>query len=129
MRLQIKNFAAIREADIQFDGITVIAGENNAGKSTVGKILFSLFHGFYNMKEKIQSNRWQAISNKISQDIDENMNFTSQLNGELSDDRWRYQHHLFRQFKKKHPLNEEECVAFIEDYVKDLVQEIGRAHV
>lgn len=122
MRLQIKNFAAIREADIQFDGITVIAGENNAGKSTVGKILFSLFHGFYNMKEKIQSNRWQAISNKISQDIDENMNFTSQLNGELSDDRWRYQHHLLRQFKKKHPLNEEECVAFIEDYVKDLVQ-------
>lgn len=49
MRLQIKNFAAIREADILFDGITVIAGANNAGKSTVGKILFSLFHGFYNM--------------------------------------------------------------------------------
>ena len=35
MRLQIKNFAAIRAADIQFDGITVIAGENDAfGKPT-----------------------------------------------------------------------------------------------
>lgn len=122
MRLQIKNFAAIREADIQFDGITVIAGENNAGKSTVGKILFSLFHGFYNMQEKIQSNRWRAISNKVSQDIDENMNFTSQSNGEFPDDRWRYQHDLLRRFKKKHPLNEEECMAFIEDYVKDFAQ-------
>ena len=78
MRLQIKNFAAIREADIQFDGITVIAGENNAGKSTVGKILFSLFHGFYDMQEKIQNNRWQAISNKVSRDIDESMDITNQ---------------------------------------------------
>lgn len=122
MRLQIKNFAAIREADIQFDGITVIAGANNAGKSTVGKILFSLFHGFYNMQEKIQSNRWSAISNKISQDIDENMNFTSQPNGEFPGDRWRHQHNLLMRFKEKHPLNENECMDFIETYVKDFAQ-------
>jgi len=31
----------IKSADIQFDGLTVIAGENDMGKSTVGKILFS----------------------------------------------------------------------------------------
>ena len=40
MKLNIKNFAKIKEADIIVDGITVIAGENNTGKSTVGKILF-----------------------------------------------------------------------------------------
>lgn len=37
MRLEIKNFAKIKEADITLDGITVIAGENNTGKSTVVK--------------------------------------------------------------------------------------------
>ena len=73
MRLQIKNFAAIRAADIQFDGITVIAGENDAGKSTVGKLLFSLFHSLYDMSGKIQMNRWQAVANKVVQDIDESM--------------------------------------------------------
>lgn len=40
MKLRIKNFAKIEDADINIDGITVIAGENNTGKSTVGKIFF-----------------------------------------------------------------------------------------
>ena len=45
MELSIRDFAKIKQADIVIDGITVIAGENNTGKSTVGKILFSLFNG------------------------------------------------------------------------------------
>lgn len=40
MKLSISNFAKIDKADITIDGITVIAGENNTGKSTIGKILF-----------------------------------------------------------------------------------------
>lgn len=39
MELSIRDFAKIQQADIVIDGITVIAGENNTGKSTVGKIL------------------------------------------------------------------------------------------
>ena len=38
MKLNISNFAKIDNADIIIDGITVIAGENNTGKSTIGKI-------------------------------------------------------------------------------------------
>ena len=53
MKLSIKNFAKIKNADITIDGITVIAGENNTGKSTVGKILFSLFNSLSNVNEKI----------------------------------------------------------------------------
>ena len=36
MKLSIKNFAKIKETDIIIDGITIIAGENNTGKSTIG---------------------------------------------------------------------------------------------
>ena len=32
----------IKEANVKIDGLTVIAGENDTGKSTVGKMLFSL---------------------------------------------------------------------------------------
>lgn len=39
MELSIRDFAKIQQVDIVIDGITVIAGENNTGKSTVGKIL------------------------------------------------------------------------------------------
>ena len=37
MRLRILNFAKVKEADIILDGITIIAGKNNTGKSTIGK--------------------------------------------------------------------------------------------
>lgn len=56
MKLNIKNFAKIKEANIVIDGITVIAGENNTGKSTVGKILFALFNSLSNVDEKILEN-------------------------------------------------------------------------
>lgn len=42
MRLELKNINTIQHADIRLDGLTVIAGENGTGKSTVGKVLFSL---------------------------------------------------------------------------------------
>ena len=46
MNLLIDNFAKIKHANIEFNGITVIAGDNNTGKSTIGKILFALFDAF-----------------------------------------------------------------------------------
>lgn len=45
MDLHIKNIGAIGSIDIKVEGITVIAGENSSGKSTVGKVLYSLLHG------------------------------------------------------------------------------------
>ena len=44
MELKVRNFAKIAEADIIVDGITVIAGNNNTGKSTIGKILDVIFN-------------------------------------------------------------------------------------
>ena len=57
MELSIRDFAKIQQADIVIDGITVIAGENNTGKSTVGKILFSLFNALSDVEEKIFNER------------------------------------------------------------------------
>ncbi len=42
MELQLKNIGMIKEANVKIDGLTVIAGENDTGKSTVGKALFAL---------------------------------------------------------------------------------------
>lgn len=47
MRIKIDNFAKIKHADILIDGITVITGENNTGKSTVGKVLYSTFNSLW----------------------------------------------------------------------------------
>jgi len=42
MRLKLHNIGMISNADILLDGLTVVAGENDTGKSTAGKALFSL---------------------------------------------------------------------------------------
>ena len=40
MRITLKNIAKVKTADIDIKGITVIAGDNNTGKSNIGKALY-----------------------------------------------------------------------------------------
>ena len=40
MELQLKNIGMIKEANVKIDGLTVIAGENDTGKTTVAKALY-----------------------------------------------------------------------------------------
>ena len=47
MKLVLKNIGKVQNATVEINGITVIAGENDTGKSTVGKARFSVFNGFY----------------------------------------------------------------------------------
>lgn len=63
MKLTLKNIGKIIAADIDIKGITVIAGENNTGKSTVSRALFSVFNGFYNLPARIQDARIKNITN------------------------------------------------------------------
>lgn len=72
MKLRIKNFAKISEADIDIDGITIIAGNNNTGKSTIGKILDSVFNATYNMNEKMKNARIDSLANMIRNEIESN---------------------------------------------------------
>lgn len=57
MKLEIQNLGKIEKAEIIFNGITVIAGDNNTGKSTVGKALFAFFNSLNGMKQKIRAER------------------------------------------------------------------------
>ena len=50
IRVRLTNVGILQEADIMLNGLTVISGLNNTGKSTVGKTLFSLFHGVQSYK-------------------------------------------------------------------------------
>ena len=65
MKLYIKNIGKINEASIEINGITVIGGENNTGKSTLGKSLFSIFNCFYGIQQQIQQERLLSIKNTL----------------------------------------------------------------
>ena len=65
MRLDINNFAKINNASIELNGITVIAGNNNTGKTTIGKALFSIFNSVYNINSKINNSRKSEIYSRL----------------------------------------------------------------
>lgn len=65
MIFKIKNFGKIAEANIKLDGITVICGDNNTGKSTVGKALFSFFNGLNDYKSKIDEQKNNKLSTTL----------------------------------------------------------------
>lgn len=54
MRLKLHNILKVEEADIELGGLTVITGENDSGKSSIGKILFSLLKAVNNVRRADQ---------------------------------------------------------------------------
>lgn len=65
MNIKINNIAKINSADINIAGITVIAGENNTGKSTIGKALFAFYDGLYDVEQKILDDKFHALERRI----------------------------------------------------------------
>jgi predicted ATPase len=65
MVFEIHNIGKIQNAAIEMRGITVIAGNNNTGKSTYGKILYCMFNAFRNAEAEIYEERRHTIEDII----------------------------------------------------------------
>lgn len=89
MKLSIKNIGKISEATIELNGITVIAGENDTGKSTFGKILYSVFNSFFMIDERIKKERKSSIYNTVFkknfEDDDEYVKYRKEIKRFITD--------------------------------------------
>lgn len=65
MQLEINNIGKIKSATLEFNGITVVTGNNNTGKSTIGKVLFALFSKFNSINEAIDKYKRNAIIARV----------------------------------------------------------------
>lgn len=65
MKLSLKNIGKIGTASVEINGITVIAGENNTGKSTVSRALFAVFDSFCRIEEQIMDERIRSVENQL----------------------------------------------------------------
>lgn len=66
MKISLKNIGKIKEANIDIRGITVVGGENNTGKSTVGKALYATFKSFLNVKANAYQEKRNSLRGGIS---------------------------------------------------------------
>jgi len=65
MKLTLENIGMIRQAAIKLDGLTVIAGENDTGKSTVGKLIFALVKAFNRYEQDFKETKSDRIFDLI----------------------------------------------------------------
>jgi predicted ATP-dependent endonuclease of OLD family len=61
MNLKIENIGIIKHADVKLNGLTVIAGENDSGKSTVGKLIFSIVKAASRYDQDLNGNKENDI--------------------------------------------------------------------
>ena len=66
MKLNLKNIGKIAEASIEINTITIIAGENNTGKSTFSKTLFSLLYSLYDNKNNVFHEKNEYLFNLLA---------------------------------------------------------------
>ncbi len=76
LSIKLENIRAIKHADIALDGITVIAGENGCGKSTVSKLLYHLVYSSLNYD--------RFVEKKLNDDFRRIYKTFDQLTAELS---------------------------------------------
>ena len=83
MKLFIENIGLIQKAEINLNGLTVITGKNNTGKSTIGKILFCVIKALNKVNKKKSSlsvlnlSEYEIFTNRINHFI--NLVFESQI--------------------------------------------------
>lgn len=65
MIFSINNIGIIKRADVKVDGLTVISGANNSGKTTVGKALYSVVSATEDLSKKQQLDMAEAVHNRI----------------------------------------------------------------
>lgn len=61
MKLKLNNIAMIKEAEIKIDGLTVLAGKNGTGKSTISKTLFTIFNSFSHYEDEIKKSSFETV--------------------------------------------------------------------
>lgn len=67
MELRLLNINKIKSATIQLGGLTVIAGDNDSGKSTVGKVLFSMIKALSKQSEYLTDDKVKKIRYLVEQ--------------------------------------------------------------
>lgn len=61
LNIEISNVGKIKKASIEMRGITVVAGLNGTGKSTIAKSIFSAVNSKKNIASKIRNDQYQDI--------------------------------------------------------------------
>lgn len=111
MEITLKNIGKVNQAHVLIEGITVIAGENDSGKSTVGKALFAIMNGFHNWNEKVEKERFKVVHSELCSYLAKRFGKNKKLvSTELTEE--------FISYVMEYQGNIEKTREFLEEYLK-----------
>lgn len=65
MKIQLKNVGMIQDSSILLEGLTVVTGDNQSGKTTVGKALYGVCRGLWDLEENYRKDRFEDVWEKV----------------------------------------------------------------
>ena len=71
MFLRLNNIGLVKDSEINIDGLTVITGDNNSGKTTVGKVIYSLVDATSQIGGKARRDKLNYIRRGLQRIADE----------------------------------------------------------
>ena len=73
MQITLDNIGIIKNSTLTLEGLTVITGKNNSGKTTVGKTLYSLIDATSNLQRNARRDRNTYIRKQL-RELDNDLN-------------------------------------------------------
>lgn len=65
MNIRLKDIGIVSDSMIELKGLTVITGHNNSGKTTVGKVLYSLVNAVSDIEDKAAKDKYSYVLEQL----------------------------------------------------------------
>ena len=65
MEIRLRGIGMIEDSEIKLDGLTVVTGENNSGKTTIGKALYALVDAASDLSRKAEEDKDAYLLNAL----------------------------------------------------------------
>lgn len=132
MKIELKNIGMISKASIEIRGISLIAGPNDSGKSTIGKVLYSIFRAtnisesdFVSMKDKSSQDELFSIFQQIARYSREKLSYNDRrLVSFVSDSKERISENISLLFNLADNIEDIEA----QDAVKKRISKLQASH-
>lgn len=65
MQIKLRNIGMLKEAELNLNSLTLIAGENDNGKSTIGKVIFCIIKAINKYKEELNESKEHKLEERL----------------------------------------------------------------
>ena len=65
MQIKLRNIGMLEKAELNLNSLTLIAGENDNGKSTIGKVIFCIIKAINKYKDELQESKEHKLKERL----------------------------------------------------------------